>query len=536
MKLKKLSRRKSKAQAMVEFAIALPVLMLLLYGLLEAGRLLFLYSTVVTASRQAVRYGSATGENANGTPRYQDCDGIRASAQRVAYLGPFDSVTIQHDAGPNDPNGEKTYCTGPTDTWEPSGSNADRISITVSEQFQPIVPKIVPFLTRTITATSARTILVSVAIVVEQPPQIVDPDATETNIDSFTPEPSAPGESVTVKVTVIDTDDPSFTPTGEVTVDAGGGLTCTITLDSNGEGTCTLVFTSSGTYIVSAIYSGDDAHDTSSDLANHEVELAQTVTTIVGVNPSPSVTNQDVVVTVMVTGGSTTPTGTVNIDAGGSHKCVITLSNGVGSCTLNFSQTGNYTIRADYNGDSTHDKSSDTQQHQVLSGTATPSNTPGPTAIPVATRTPTPSPVTSTPSVTPTAVPVCLAGGSGITHGPITKSGNTMTMTVTNPYVYPLTIGSGIVTWNDDKGHTTGTDKTLSLQGITIDSTTVWTGSTSNTSSQPWSGTVAVMPAKSTITLTFTFDQSYDNFDGTERIIFTIITNGCNNLQIDSDF
>ena len=62
MKMKKNFEGKKPAQAMVEFAIALPVLLLLLYGILEAGRLLFLYSTVVTASRQAVRYGSATGE------------------------------------------------------------------------------------------------------------------------------------------------------------------------------------------------------------------------------------------------------------------------------------------------------------------------------------------------------------------------------------------------------------------------------------------------------------------------------------------
>ena len=43
MKSKKFARSKNKAQAMVEFAIALPILLMLLYGILEAGRLLFLY-------------------------------------------------------------------------------------------------------------------------------------------------------------------------------------------------------------------------------------------------------------------------------------------------------------------------------------------------------------------------------------------------------------------------------------------------------------------------------------------------------------
>ena len=62
MNVNKIKPGKNKAQAMVEFAIVLPMLLLLLYGILEAGRLLFIYSTIVTASRQAVRYGSATGQ------------------------------------------------------------------------------------------------------------------------------------------------------------------------------------------------------------------------------------------------------------------------------------------------------------------------------------------------------------------------------------------------------------------------------------------------------------------------------------------
>ena len=37
MKLKKFTPKKNRAQAMVEFAIALPILLMLLYGILEAG-------------------------------------------------------------------------------------------------------------------------------------------------------------------------------------------------------------------------------------------------------------------------------------------------------------------------------------------------------------------------------------------------------------------------------------------------------------------------------------------------------------------
>ena len=71
MKINKIVPGKTRAQAMVEFAIALPVLLLLLFGILETGRFLFIYSSIVTASRQAARYGAATGEGMSLVPRYR---------------------------------------------------------------------------------------------------------------------------------------------------------------------------------------------------------------------------------------------------------------------------------------------------------------------------------------------------------------------------------------------------------------------------------------------------------------------------------
>jgi hypothetical protein len=120
-----------------------------------------------------------------------------------------------------------------------------------------------------------------------------------------------------------------------------------------------------------------------------------------------------------------------------------------------------------------------------------------------------------------------------VTHGAIVVAGNTMTMTITNPYAFPLTTGPGTVTWNDDKGHKTGTDKTLSLQSITIASTSVWTGSSSNVSTIPFT-TPVVIPANSTVTITFTFHQSYDNLDGTEKIYINLTTPGCEANPIQS--
>jgi hypothetical protein len=46
-------KRKEWAQGMVEFALVLPLLLVLVYGVIEAGRLLFIYSATQTASREA---------------------------------------------------------------------------------------------------------------------------------------------------------------------------------------------------------------------------------------------------------------------------------------------------------------------------------------------------------------------------------------------------------------------------------------------------------------------------------------------------
>jgi hypothetical protein len=106
-------------------------------------------------------------------------------------------------------------------------------------------------------------------------------------------------------------------------------------------------------------------------------------------------------------------------------------------------------------------------------------------------------------------------------------------MTITNPYGFPLTTGAGTVTWNGDKGHQTTNDKTLNLLSITIGGTTIWTGSTVDQSIQPFS-TPAIIPANSTVTITFTFHQSYDNFDGTEKIYINLTTPGCESNPIQS--
>jgi uncharacterized repeat protein (TIGR01451 family) len=166
-------KKKSTAQAMVEFALALPVLLLVVYGLIETGRLLFIYASVVTAARQGSRYGSATGTNAGGTPYYKDCTGITAAINSVAFINPFTNATITYDGG-LDTSGKPIPLTGsPACPGTPPNTiqNGYRINVQVSGQYSPIVP-LVPFTAYTITSMSSRTMLGSISIGVTSPAQV----------------------------------------------------------------------------------------------------------------------------------------------------------------------------------------------------------------------------------------------------------------------------------------------------------------------------------------------------------------------------
>jgi len=147
-----------RGQAIVEFAIALPVLLLILFGLFEVGRLIFIYSAITNASREAARYGSAVGlEDTGQYHKYLYCDGIKQTAINSAFLlRPADlTISISYDDGPGTSSIGTCTVTGGESTLPIE--SGDRVKVTVTAQYRPMV-KLVPIKPRTFTSTSARTI------------------------------------------------------------------------------------------------------------------------------------------------------------------------------------------------------------------------------------------------------------------------------------------------------------------------------------------------------------------------------------------
>ncbi len=100
---------------------------------------------------------------------------------------------------------------------------------------------------------------------------------TTTTITSDLPDPSTPGQSVTVQWTVTVNSPGAGTPTGNVTVTVSGGAeTCNAPVAT---GQCSLVLNTTGTRTITATYAGDTNFNTSLDTEDHTVCGSSVVTT-----------------------------------------------------------------------------------------------------------------------------------------------------------------------------------------------------------------------------------------------------------------
>jgi hypothetical protein len=146
--------------------------------------------------------------------------------------------------------------------------------------------------------------------------------------------------------------------------------------------------------------------------------------------------------------------------------------------------------------------------------TLAPSNTPAPTLPP---------------TITPTFIN--CSGFTGVSHGPLLFEGRAMEMTINNNTNHVLSSLQVYVEWNHDTGHRQGNDRTLRLMEVELNGQT-WKGEIHAPSTYVGNFRPSIPMGESTIR--FLFHQDYQLADGTERIIITLDTPGCEKYPIDS--
>lgn len=147
-----------RGQSLVEMALTLPVVLMLLMGIMDFGRMMFLYSQVSNAAREGARYGSVTGPS-QISPQYLDCAAIRdATRQILGIEQPIadEDITIQYDTG-DTLYGFECDDNPSRESIQPE----DRIRVTVETDFQFLTPlvQVVAPAAWSVEFTAARTIL-----------------------------------------------------------------------------------------------------------------------------------------------------------------------------------------------------------------------------------------------------------------------------------------------------------------------------------------------------------------------------------------
>jgi len=136
-------RNRSRAQALVEFALVVPWFFLLLFGIIEAGRFIFYYETISNATREGARYAIVNGANTLGCPSgppapgSSGCDtsGANVSARvRQSGIGLPNAITV-------------------TPTWTPDNGRGSTVNVVAQMTYHVLVP-LVPLPDITVKAES----------------------------------------------------------------------------------------------------------------------------------------------------------------------------------------------------------------------------------------------------------------------------------------------------------------------------------------------------------------------------------------------
>ncbi|MBA3688953.1 MAG: pilus assembly protein [Chloroflexi bacterium] len=156
---------KPRGQAMVEFALIFPIFILLLVGIFDLGRVIWVNDTLATAAREAVRFAIVHGEKSPcpvGPPAPgavipaagPGCLNPAPSRQAIKDLADEWAAGTSTDITVNVCYGAVTACTSDTDAVGATDARGTQVMVTVTSVVGLSIPSLVGFTGFSLTASS----------------------------------------------------------------------------------------------------------------------------------------------------------------------------------------------------------------------------------------------------------------------------------------------------------------------------------------------------------------------------------------------
>lgn len=92
--MKHFKRTINRGQDLVEFAITLPIFMILVFGIIDLGRAAYYYSTLQNASREAARYAIVNPDDPTGIGNRVSQRTIGLDQSDLSFLSNYEDETV----------------------------------------------------------------------------------------------------------------------------------------------------------------------------------------------------------------------------------------------------------------------------------------------------------------------------------------------------------------------------------------------------------------------------------------------------------
>ena len=188
---RKRMREHRRGQGMVEFALAIPIFLMLVLGIIEFGRMFLMYTSVFAGAREGARYGAAV-------ETVCDTSGLHDAVRRVGFFAGDVNIGIQYDDG----FGNLKACNETV--------LGDRVNVTTEITFESITG-VIPELT--LRSTARRTLIKRAFLEWTLQP----PSEMAGNVPPAVTFGPSEGETVTPEESETVTPEPSGTVTPEET-------------------------------------------------------------------------------------------------------------------------------------------------------------------------------------------------------------------------------------------------------------------------------------------------------------------------------